>query len=288
MTAYRGVERLPARPLLSCLALLWLMLPSGSLADGRLPGTGGVSSINGTGGGGLTGWATLASYADTGQAGGTVYASRADVDDFQLDVLGASATLSNRLEIGVARQRFTIKATDSRIEQDRFTAKLRVAGDLLYGNMPQLSVSAEHGRLRDTGIALAVGATDTEHTDYVLSAARAWIDGVFHRTTLLNLNMRRSRANQYGILGFGGDDPDRQWHAEAALAVFATRDIAIGAEYRQKPDNLSALREQSARDLFVAWFPDRRMSVTAAWLDLGAIAGQSDQTGFYLSLQAAF
>jgi hypothetical protein len=267
---------------------LLLAGPSITLADGRLAGTGGVSSINGTGGGGLTGWATLASYADRGQIGGTFYASRADVDDFHLDVLGASATFTDRLEVGVARQRFTIKAANSRIEQDRFAAKLRVAGDLLYGDLPQISMSAEHGRLRDTGTALAVGAADTEDTDYVISAARAWIDGVLHRTTLLNINLRRSRANQYGILGFGGDDPDREWQAEAALAWFPTHDIAIGAEYRQKPDNLSALHEQSARDLFVAWFPNKHMSVTGAWLDLGSIAGQPDQTGFYLSLQAAF
>lgn len=288
MTGYRTARPRLTSALLLCQLLLALVLPSTSIADGRLAGTGGVSSINGTGGGGLTSWASLASYADSGQTGGTVYASRADVDNFQLDVLGASATLSDRLEVAVARQRFTIKATDSRIEQDRFTAKLRLAGDLLYGNMPQLSISAEHGRLRDTATALAVGATATQDTDYVLSAARAWIDGVFHRTTLLNVNLRRSQANQYGILGFGGDEADRKWHAEAAFAWFATRDIAIGAEYRQKPDNLSALREQSARDLFVAWFPNKRLSVTGAWLDLGAIAGQADQTGFYLSLQAAF
>ncbi|MEX1197017.1 MAG: DUF3034 family protein [Pseudohongiellaceae bacterium] len=268
---------------------LLLTLPSPpAFSEGRLAGTGGVSSINGSGGGGLTGWATLAGYADTGETSGTVYASRADVDDFRLDVFGASATFSNRLEIGLARQHFTIKAADARIEQDRFTAKWRMAGDLIYGKLPQLSLGVEHGRLRDTGTALALGAADTQDTDYIISAARAWIDGLFHRTTLLNVNLRRSQANQYGILGFGGDDPGREWHAEGALAWFATRNIAIGAEYRQKPDNLSALREQSARDLFLAWFPNKRVSVTAAWLDLGAIAGQSDQTGFYLSLQAAF
>jgi len=273
---------------LAAIALLgtWLALPSGSLADGRLKGTGGVNSINGSGGGGLTGWATLSSYADTGQIGGTIHASRADVDDFRLDVIGASTTFSNRLEVGVARQRFTIKAANSRIEQSRFTAKLRVTGDLLYGNMPQLSIGVEHGRLGDTATALAVGATDTSGTDYTVSAARAWIDGLFHRTTLVNVNLRRSRANQYGFLGFGGDSPGNRWHPEAALAVFVTHDIAIGAEYRRKPDRLPAFREAAAQDLFVAWFPNKRMSVTAAWLDLGPIAGQPGQTGFYLSLQA--
>ncbi|MGM0633435.1 MAG: DUF3034 family protein [Pseudomonadota bacterium] len=271
------------------IAAVFLTLSTlGHTSDGRLKGTGGVSSINGTAGGGLTGWATLGSLADRGQIGGTAFVSRADVDDFRLDVAGASLTMSNRLELGLARQRFTINPGGGVIEQDRFTGKLRVAGDLLYGNTPQLSFAVEHGRLRDEETALAVGATDTSGTDYVLSAARAWIDGLLHRVTLLNVGVRRSRANQYGILGHGGDDADRRWHAEVALALFPTRNIAIGAEYRQKPDNLSAVREQAATDLFVAWFPVKNLSVTAAWLDLGPIAGRGSQDGYYVSIQASF
>ncbi|MDP1931747.1 MAG: DUF3034 family protein, partial [Gammaproteobacteria bacterium] len=48
---------------------------------------------------------------------------------------------------------------------------------------------------------------------------------------------------------------------------------------------LSALKEDSATDIFVAWLPSKRFSVTAAWVDLGEIAGAPDQTGFYLSIQ---
>ena len=262
-------------------------MQSVAAAEGRLAGTGGVSSINGTGGGGLTGWATLAGYAGQGQTGFTGYLSRADVDDFRLDVAGATATFSNRLELGIARQRFRIKAAGVDIDQLRYTAKWRVIGNLLYGDGPQVSVAAEHGRLQDPATARALGARQDSDTEWVLSVANGWIDGLFHRTTAVNVNLRHSRANQFGILGYGGDDKDNPWQLEAAAVLFPFRDIAIGAEYRQKPDNLSAITEDPARDFFIAWFPDKRFSLTAAWLDLGRIAGQPDQQGYYLSFQVA-
>jgi len=268
--------------------LLGSMAEATEGSGGKIKGTGGVSSISGSGGGGLTPWATLSSYAAEDQRGGVVFATRADVDDFRMDVLGVAVNWHDRIELAYAQQDFRIKAGNVSIVQDRLSLRYRVAGDLIYDNMPQITLGVEHGRLRDADIALAVGAESTSGTDYIISAARVWLNGIAHRTTLLNVNLRHSRANQYGILGYGGDASDNPVHIEAAGAVFINRSWAIGMEYRQKPDNLSALREQSARDIFIAWFPNKHFSVTAAWLDLGDIAGAADQTGYYLSLQAAF
>ena len=55
-------------------------------------------------------------------------------------------------------------------------------------------------------------------------------------------------------------------------------------EYRDKPNNLSAFQENSARDLFLAWAPLKNLAVTAAWADLGRIAGKSPQRGAYISV----
>tara|TARA_R110002049_G_scaffold114466_2_gene265637 strand:- start:914 stop:1231 length:318 start_codon:yes stop_codon:yes gene_type:complete len=104
---------------------------------------------------------------------------------------------------------------------------------------------------------------------------------------MFNVNLRYSQANQYGLLGYGGDDRDTRVQVEVAAAMFLTRSIAIGAEYRQKPDNLSALREDEATDVFVAWFPNKHFSVTGAYVMLGEIAGAAQQNGFYLSIQGA-
>ncbi len=58
-------------------------------------------------------------------------------------------------------------------------------------------------------------------------------------------------------------------------------------EYRQKPDNLSFAREDDWYDVFVGWFPTKRVSLVAAWSDLCSIAGLDDQKGLYLSLQVS-
>lgn len=269
------------------------VLPVAASADdaqnqrfGKIKGTGGVSSISGAGGGGLTHWATLSSYAEAGQLGGTVFASQVRVDDYQLDIYGGAFNFHDRLEVSYARQDFLIKAADLQIRQDKIGLRYKVAGDIIYEGLPQITVGVEHGELRDEAVALSVGADDTRGTDVTLSVARAWLNGIGHRTTLLNVNLRYGNSNQFGILGYGGEDEDTKVNVEMAGALFITRSVAVGFEWRQKPDNLSALNENTARDLFLAYFPNKRLAFTAAWVDLGDIAGAPDQRGIYLSLQA--
>src|SRR5690606_33954441 len=115
------------------------------------------------------------------------------------------------------------------ISQDKLGIKFKLAGDLIYGDIPQISAGAIYSHLRDPAIARAVGARDTHGTEFYVSAARVWLDGFANRSTLLNINVRYSAANQYGLLGFNGDDQDSRWHLEAAAALFITRNLAIGA-----------------------------------------------------------
>ncbi|WP_228702896.1 DUF3034 family protein [Marinobacter gelidimuriae] len=83
-------------------------------------------------------------------------------------------------------------------------------------------------------------------------------------------------------------DTSYEFMAEAGAGVFINRQWLLGAEYRQKPDNMSFAREDDWRDLFVAWVPDRRLAVTAASVNLGDVAALKDQQGVYLSLQGSF
>lgn len=288
----------PTRPGNVVIAGVWCCLllgASNTLAqdstlqrNGKILGTGGVSSISGAAGGGLIPWATLGSYADAGQRGGSAFYTRVDVDDYELSVRGGALSFGNRVEISYARQDFVIKAADLRVRQDKTGLKLRLFGDVIFEQAPQVSIGVEHGSLRDKGLARAVGADHTGGIDYTVNFAKAWLNGIASRTTLLNVNMRYGQANQFGILGYGGDDQDSKWTSEIAAAIFLTREIVAGVEYRQKPDNLSALREDDAKDLFIAWFPNKRVSLTAAWVDLGEIAGAADQRGAYLSAQLSF
>jgi hypothetical protein len=66
--------------------------------------------------------------------------------------------------------------------------------------------------------------------------------------------------------------------------VLLSRQLVLGIEYRQKPDNLPGLEEEDAMDVFVAYIPNKQFNLTAAWVDLGTIAGAENQRGPYLSL----
>ena len=63
--------------------------------------------------------------------------------------------------------------------------------------------------------------------------------------------------------------------------------MAIGAEFRTKPDNLAVAHEGAAYDAFIAYAPCKNLSVTLAYVDLGNIVTRK-QTGTYLSLQVGF
>lgn len=113
-----------------------------------------------------------------------------------------------------------------------------------------------------------------------------FLAGLVGRIVLLDGTLRATRANQLGLLGFGGDlDARYRVVFEGSAALYLTDRIGIGYEYRQKPNNLSAFREQAYQDAFVAWLPSKHVALTAAFARLGTIANQRDQRGLYLSVQ---
>ncbi|ATC81117.1 DUF3034 family protein [Pseudoalteromonas agarivorans] len=268
-----------------CL-LLGLLLSSsfsGLASDGKLLATPGVSQIEGSGGGGIVPWAQLAGYASEDEFSVNGFCSRADVTDYTLDVCGVQVNLFNRVELSYAQQRFDVPALDTEIEQSITGAKIRLYGDIVYSDWPQLSVGIQHKSLDDGAVATLVGAQDTSGTDYYLAASKLHLGAVGGLNWFWNVTTRYSEANQLGLLGYGGANDDAKILFEGSTAVFLSRSVAVGIEYRQKSNNLN-LGEQDWKDLFVAWMPNKHVSVTAAYLDLGSIAGASDQTGWYLSV----
>lgn len=118
------------------------------------------------------------------------------------------------------------------------------------------------------------------------------------RSFLVNGTVRFTKANQNGLLGFGGTaQDDYRPMAEGSIAILLRKDLAVGGEYRMKPDNLNpsilgaGLKEDDWHDMFIAYAPTKNISVTAAYVGLGKIvpAVQSrTQSGFYLSGQVSF
>lgn len=285
------------RPPIGVMALLLLTGPTIASEPGsRLWGTGGVTSIEGSAGGGLSPWATLAGYASDQEWGGTVALSRANTQDYTLNVQGAALNWRNRLEVSFARQEltmdtlaFTLPFSETDLTQDVFGIKARLAGDLIYSPYGQWSLGAQHKRHRVAKIPSAVGGDEDSGTDVYLSASKLFLARPLGRNTVVNATLRATRANQGGLLGFGGNRNDNhELMAEASAGVFLRRDWVVGGEYRQKPDNLGFANEDDWWDLYVAWVPDRRLSVTAAWVNLGDIAGLESQDGAYLSIEGSF
>ena len=268
---------------LLCAFVAVLASYSAVAADGKLLATPGVSQIEGSGGGGLVPWAQLAGYASDEEFAVNGFCSRADVTDYTLDVCGAQLNLFNRVELSYAEQRFDVPALDTEIEQSITGAKIRLYGDIVYTNWPQLTLGVQHKSLDDGAVATLVGAEDTSGTDIYLAASKLHLGAIAGYNWFWNVTTRYSEANQLGLLGYGGAQGDEKLLFEGSTAIFFSREVALGVEYRQKSNNLG-LGEQDWKDLFVAWMPNKYVSVTAAWLDLGSIAGAEDQTGWYLSV----
>ena len=77
---------------------------------------------------------------------------------------------------------------------------------------------------------------------------------------------------------------------ELSAAYLINRKLVAGVEYRMKPRNLGVDNEKAYYDAFIAWFPTKNVSVTAAYAVLGDITvfNPTRQKGAYLSLQAGF
>jgi hypothetical protein len=272
-------------------------LPSPDL--GKLLATGGVSQVEGAGGGGLTPWALITGYGTRDSYGANLHATAIRTQDYGLDSYGVAVGLADRVELSLARQTFrgTGGALDGlRIGQDIAGVKVRLAGDAVYEQdswLPQIAVGAM--AKRNTGVSgLAgvdnvkqLGAASDHGVDVYLSATRILLD----RSLLISGTLRATRANQMGLLGFGGERGNHyQPMLEGSVAYLFGRTLVGGVEYRMKPRNLAVDREKDYYDVFVAWFPSKHLSLTAAWVALGDITvlNPTRQKGIYLSLQAGF
>jgi hypothetical protein len=276
------------------MAAVWLAaaLAAAPPAAGgdRLEWTGAVSQVEGAGGGGLVPWALIGGLGTDVEIGATAFATYVSTEDFALRMAGASLDVDNRVEISVARQRFDAGSVvpGLTLGQDIVGLKVRLAGDAVFDPdewLPQIAVGAQWKQTLDFGqIPRAVGAASGEDVDWYISATKLYFAALGGHNVIVDATLRRTRANQFGLLGFGGDGSGYSLNPEASAAVWLNDDLLLGAEYRDKPDNLHAFRETGAEDVFLAWGPVKNFTVTTAWTDLGPIAGKTVQRGLYISV----
>ncbi len=263
---------------------------------GKLLLTGGVSTVEGAGGGGLATWALTTGYGERDGWGANAHATYVGVRDFSLQTYGVAATWRDRIEVSYARQRFDTGATGAKLglgqgftfDQDVVGAKLKLFGDAVYDQdrwTPQVAVGIQY-KHNDRGPVIgAVGGRSDNGVDYYLAATKV----LLNQSLVISGALRATKANQLGLLGFGGDRSDSySLQAEGSAAVLLSRRLAVGAEFRTKPDNLRFAHESDWFDLFGAYAINKHLSVTAAFVDLGDIATFRRQRGGYVSLQAGF
>ncbi len=268
-------------------------------AGDRLLASGGVSTIEGAGGSGLVPWATITGNGSANQIGGVAFATRVQMpSQYRLDVAGVAVGLYDRVELSAARWTFGLADTvpDKSIEMKVFGAKIKVLGDAVYDQdrwMPQISVGAQYKINDDEALVKSLGAKSSRGLDLYATATKVWLGGLAGRNVITTFTSRLTNANQFGLVGFGG--PARDSHLlklEGSVGVMLRDDLVLGAEFRHKPNNLvtddganQALREDSAKDVYLAWFPCRGGSLTAAWVSMGNMVTKPSQNGWYFSGQ---
>ncbi len=333
----------------AAIAALGVLGTTGAHAQGsRLLATSGVTEIGGSTGGGIVPWAVISGYDTGDEIGGSASGSFVRVPNYSLSSLGASVGIHNRLEISVAHEVLNvnlgglsnlsvlgnqagglgvvaapspiINLGNQTISMDVLGLKARLFGDILYTPYPQVSVGIKYKKNNDfnsnfsglgpIGIPKFLGAASDSGTDFYIAATKVFLNGIFHRVTLVNLTVRGTKANAMGLLGFGtnsnngiagalGTRSDNSYHAEleASAAVFLRPDVALGGEVRQQPNSMKYPTNAAAttigspgtmKDVFVAYFPNKSLSLTAAYADLGPLPFQASNKGVYLSLNATF
>jgi hypothetical protein len=267
----------------------------GMFDEGKLLATGGVSNIEGAGGGGLATWALITGYGTRDGFGLDAHITYANFPAYTLTTWGVAAGFWDRVEVSYARQHFDTEEVGAKLglghgyafDQDIYGAKVKVFGDAVYNQdswVPQISVGAQY-KQNDQGLVVhLVGAKSTNGVDYYVAATKVFLDDSF----LVDATVRATRANQFGLLGFGGDkDSGYSPEFEGSAAYLLSRKFALGAEYRTKPSNLGIAQEDDAWDVFAAYFLCKNLSLTVAYVDLGNIVIANHQNGIYLSAQAA-
>lgn len=272
-----------------------------------------VTEVEGSAGGGLVPWALmhpqgpLASYTNV------------HVNDYTIQSFAIGGTIANRVELSFAHQMVNAPTVasaltamgawgtvDNRINQDVLGAKLKLLDMGKDDAVPQLAVGVQikHANGKIVDILKDAGYINrASGTDWYLAATKFVTLG--GKKVVLDGTLRATKANQMGVLGFGGGSLNGhnsyKLRPEVSAGVFVADNIVLGGEYRAKPNNIRndatfGFKESAAWDIFMAYFVNKNMAITAAYANLGQVGPAQAQVptmakkqdGLYLQLQANF
>lgn len=261
---------------------------------GKLLATGGVSTVEGTGGGGLSTWAVVTGYGSRDGVGANAHFTYVNLPDYAFWSPGIAVGIRDRIELSYAYQSFDTQHVGALLglgegfafHQSIYGAKVKIFGDAIFDQdsvLPQLAAGIEFKNADRGAVIHAVGGKSASGTDFTVAATKLFLA----QSLLVDATLRETKSNQFGLLGFGGDKHNAySTQFEGSLVYLISRRFALGAEFRTKPSNLGVAHEGAAFDVFAAYFLNKNFSLTLAYADLGNIVIKNGQQGVYLSLQA--
>src|SRR6195952_4415355 len=178
-----GLSALAFAPAASAQDAPWNMFDGG-----KLLATGGVSQVEGAGGGGLATWAMITGYGTRDSVGLNVHYTAVLLPDYALQSPGISVGLWDRLQISYSWQAFDTQNTGAQLglgagytfHQNIFGAKLKLIGDAVYDQdswLPQISIGLQHKENDRGAIIAAVGGKGSVGTDYYIDASKLFLEG---------------------------------------------------------------------------------------------------------------
>ena len=271
-------------------------------------------NIEGEGGGGINPFAYLINPPAEGEIFGrpSISAWEWIGNGYNFSFQSIAINIGNRAEIGFGAYDLDISdlrddlyaATDSVVDLRKDHVRVfHVHGKLLLLKeaevLPAFSVSGGYkwnteiedldlNTERDAGVRAftAIGYDRDDSAEFTAVATKTipWA-----LPTIISAGARISRGHQMGLLGF-----DDTWHAgiEATIAVLPADKVALGFEYKQKPDGMKPLgpalnailgaratsrandftfQEDDFIDWFFLYMPTPKLSFIAAWATIGNV-----------------
>ena len=258
-----------------------------------------ITGVDGVSGGALVPWALLSS-------GPTVAITHLNTQGLGINGVAGNTSFGDRIEVSFAHNMLDVNALGSggTSAVDNFGLKVKL-NDM--GNvMPQfaLGIVGKHasGNLI-TNTLNPMGISDTSADFYAAASKMMSVGG---KSLLLNGALIATKANQMGLLGFGGGNAagasNSYGIAPAVSAeLFAADNVIVGAEYRGEPSNAGSnsglsgqgvFYQSAAYDLHIAYVATKNLTWTVAYTSLGQVApgvnGNVKQNGMALQAQVSF
>jgi hypothetical protein len=313
--------------------------------DGKVLLTEAVSMADGASGGGAVPWATIAGNETRDGINANTHYTYVYLPNYSFDSFGAAIGFFDRFEVSYAYDILPTGSTfdtvglltsalsgsgantgtaginpwNTTIKMSVFGAKIRLIGEAIYDSdnlIPQVAIGGFY-KVNDDKILLeTLGAKKA--SDFEAYAAITKI--FFPISTVVDLTVRYTGANEIGLTGFGNSTGDhRKPRFEGSIGYLLAKSLVIGGEYQQHGNNLGGksvnldginltgvtsvlgavglgnldaaltqLHESSWKDLFIAYAPYKNISFTGAILDFGNITLTPNQFGYYISVAASF